>query len=233
MSTVKTELIVGIVAKHDFYLIDAQQRLSHLNVEIKVFKSLTDLDTEINKGTFFDYLFFPHFSQIIPESIHMKFMCIGFHTGDLPLDRGGSPIQHKIIQQQYRTKVSAIKIESKLDAGPIYLQQDIDLNSGNISHILNNLSKICAQMMEQIIVKNLQPTKQKESKALKPRLSESDSNLGLLDFSLQSIYDRIRMVDGFEYPRAYIELGKYRLEFTEANFDGNTLIANCKIRDRN
>jgi hypothetical protein len=58
MSTVKNELIVGIVAKHNFYLIDAQQRLSHLNVEIKVFKSLTDLNNEINKGTFFDYLFF-------------------------------------------------------------------------------------------------------------------------------------------------------------------------------
>ena len=88
-------------------------------------------------------------------------------------------------------------------------------------------------MMEEIIVKNLEPKKQKESKAFKPRLSESDSNLGRLDLNLQSIYDRIRMVDGYEYPRAYIELGEYRLEFTEANFDGKTLVTTCKIRDRN
>ena len=233
MSKVKSKLKVGIIAKHDFYIIDAKQKLSRLNVNIKAFKSLADLNKEIDKGTFYDYLFFPHFSQIIPESIYTNFKCIGFHTGDLPFDRGGSPIQHKIIQQEYRTRVSAIKIEDKIDAGPIYVQANIDLKKGDIAQILKNLSKICAQMMEEIIVKNLEPKKQKESKTFKPRLSESDSNLGRLDLNLQSIYDRIRMVDGYEYPRAYIELGEYRLEFTEANFDGKTLVTTCKIRDRN
>ena len=80
------------------------------------------------------------------------------------------------------------EIENKLDAGPIYVQANIDLKKGDIAQILKNLSKICAQMMEEIIVKNLEPKKQKESKAFKPRLSESDSNLGRLDLNLQSIY---------------------------------------------
>ena len=45
--------------------------------------------------------------------------CIGFHTGDLPGDRGGSPIQHKILRGEYDTFVSAMKLVNEIDAGDL------------------------------------------------------------------------------------------------------------------
>jgi methionyl-tRNA formyltransferase len=40
-----------------------------------------------------DYIFFPHWSYLIPEDIYNRFECVIFHMTDLPFGRGGSPIQ--------------------------------------------------------------------------------------------------------------------------------------------
>ena len=42
------------------------------------------------------YVFFPHWSHIIPEDIHGAFECVIFHMTDLPFGRGGSPLQNLI-----------------------------------------------------------------------------------------------------------------------------------------
>ncbi len=224
--------LIGVIAKYEWYIEDAKSALSTQQIEVKGFSNLKDLNREIAKGANFKYLFFPHFSEIIPKSLYSNFLCIGFHTGDLPKDRGGSPIQHKIINGKYKTKVSAFKIEKEVDGGPIYLQMNIDLSKGDIYEILLKLSKICSSIMGSIITKNLNPKPQKKLLPKKSRLLAEDSNLANLDMSLRSIYDRIRMVDGLDYPRAYLDIGKYRLEFTEGKYHGEEVVAVCKIRKR-
>jgi len=224
--------VIGVIAKHRWYIEDAKLELSSQHVEIKEYSNLDDLNKEIKKGTYFDYLFFPHFSEIIPSALYSNFLCIGFHTGNLPEDRGGSPIQHKIMKGNYKTKVSAFKIEKEIDAGPIYLQKNIDLTEGNIYEILLKLSKICSVMMKEIVIRKLIPKPQKKLLPSKIRLTNENSNLTNLDLSLRSIYDQIRMVDGLDYPRAYLDIGKYRLEFTEGKFDGEEVMTTCKIKER-
>jgi methionyl-tRNA formyltransferase len=62
------------------------------------------------------YVFFPHWSHIIPSAIYENFQCIVFHMTNLPFGRGGSPMQNLISRGIYDTKISAISCVKELDA---------------------------------------------------------------------------------------------------------------------
>ena len=48
--------------------------------------------------------------------------------------------------------------------------------------------------------------------------------------NLKLIFDKIRCVDGLDYPRAFLNLGNKKIEFTKANFDNNKIEANVIIK---
>ena len=53
-----------------------------------------------------------------------------------------------------------------------------------------------------------------------------------LDFEaleLNQIYDFIRMLDGNNYPKAHLNLGKYKLEFSRASYDLEKILCDVKI----
>ena len=85
-------------------------------------------------------IFFIHWSKIIPDYIFKKYLCIQFHTSDLPNFRGGSPIQNQIINNIKRTKITAFKINSIIDGGEICLKKNMDL-SGSAQRIYMNIEK--------------------------------------------------------------------------------------------
>ena len=45
-----------------------------------------------------DYVIMFHWSEILPKKFYEKINCICVHTGNLPKDRGGSPIQNQILK---------------------------------------------------------------------------------------------------------------------------------------
>src|SRR5689334_14815339 len=57
------------------------------------------------------YIFFMHWSWIIPAEIFSRYTCVVFHMTDLPYGRGGSPLQNLIIRGHKETKITAIKVE--------------------------------------------------------------------------------------------------------------------------
>ena len=223
---------IGIVAKHDWYLNDAIKILKRTPHEVLIFKTLKALEEAINSNSNFDYLFFPHISELLSAEIYENFKCVGFHTGDLPLDRGGSPIQNKILTGQYKTHVSAFKITGGIDAGPIYLKSEIDLSEGNIREILQKLSIICSEMILQIVSSDPTPEEQKGLAEIKSRRKASDSLIPNDLNSLRSIYDFIRMLDGLDYPNAHILVGEYIFEFTSAKLTNDNIMTNCVIRKK-
>ena len=79
---------------------------------------------------------------------------------DLPYGRGGSPLQNLIIRNNKSTKISAIKVESGIDTGGIYLKNDLDL-SGTAKDIFDKSSDIIYNMISEIIIKDLKPIQQK------------------------------------------------------------------------
>jgi len=42
-------------------------------------------------------IFFPNWSWKVPKDIVDKYPCVCYHEGDLPIGRGGSPIQNHLI----------------------------------------------------------------------------------------------------------------------------------------
>ena len=78
-------------------------------------------------------IFFIHWSKLINNSIFKKYLCIQFHSSNLPKGRGGSPIQNQILSNIKKTKISAFKVSQSLDAGPICLQENLSLQGNALS----------------------------------------------------------------------------------------------------
>lgn len=171
------------------------------------------------------YIFFPHWSWIIPNEIYENYECILFHMTDLPYGRGGSPLQNLIINKKYNTKISAIKVSKELDEGDIYLKEDFDISKGNAKAIYENASSlIFKKLIPNILKQNIVPKKQEGEVVLFKRRTPEQSNINNLnEISVNSLYDFIRMLDAPNYPKAYIELDNIRIEFTEVIFNNGKL----------
>ena len=175
------------------------------------------------------YVFFPHWSSIIPEEIYSRFECVIFHMTDVPYGRGGSPLQNLIIRGHKETKLSSLRCVKELDAGPIYLKEPLSL-LGSAEEIYMRASALIEKMIQRIITENPHPVAQSgevvEFKRRKP--DEGDwSNARDLD----QVYDMIRMLDADGYPKAFVGVGKYKLEFTRASRTLDGVYADVKIVD--
>jgi methionyl-tRNA formyltransferase len=51
----------------------------------------------------------------------------------------------------------------------------------------------------------------------------------MLDYSINELYNRIRMVDGEGYRRAYLTFADHKIEFSEAKIVNNDLLAKIRI----
>ncbi len=174
------------------------------------------------------YIFFPHWSWIIPKKIYEKYTCVVFHMTDLPYGRGGTPLQNLIVRGIYKTKISAIKAMDGIDSGPVYLKRDLDIRDGSAEEIFRKVSDITFDMIEAIILKNPKPKLQvgKVVEFRRRKVEESRIPDGLMG---RKLYDFIRMLDAPEYPKAFLESDDLRFEFSQAKIDGNTVCARVEI----
>ncbi|MDW2402508.1 hypothetical protein R7042_09880 [Vibrio sp. 1262-1] len=174
------------------------------------------------------YVFFPHWSWIVPEDVLTEFECVCFHMADVPYGRGGSPLQNLIIRGHKDTKLSALRMTNELDAGPVYMKQPLSLE-GAAKDIFLRCSDLTYEMIAKIVDSEPKPKKQSgevlEFKRRTPKQSELPA-----DVSLEKIYDIIRMLDADTYPRAFIKHGDFNIEFSNAELEGdNALTATVKL----
>jgi len=171
------------------------------------------------------YTFFPHWSWIISKDIYSSYESIVFHMTDLPFGRGGSPLQNLIMNEIYNTKISAIKVEEGLDTGDVYLKEPLDISKGSAEDIFIQTSKIIFEkMIPKFLEKELQTIPQTgEITTFKRRTKEQSDITTLQTPDINKIYDFIRMLDAEGYPKAYIDLGNIKIEFSDITNDENTL----------
>ena len=195
------ELKKELENEYSLYLLTNKDELSFENIE------------KINPK----YIFFPHWSWIIPQKIYENYESILFHMTDLPYGRGGSPLQNLITNKIYNTKITAIKVSKELDEGDIYLKEDFDISKGSAKEIYENASNlIFKKLIPNIIKKNIVPKKQEGDIVLFKRRTPEQSNIKTLnDISINNLYDFIRMLDAPSYPKAYIELDNLKIELSE------------------
>tara|TARA_B100000003_G_scaffold205461_1_gene219148 strand:- start:113 stop:1261 length:1149 start_codon:yes stop_codon:yes gene_type:complete len=160
------------------------------------------------------FIFFTHWNWKVPKSIYEGYDCIVFHTSSLPYGRGGSPIQNLIMLNKRSSPVCALRMTEEIDAGPIYDKENISLD-GNIVDIFERVQNAVDNLMYRIINKKNSPKPQKGIPTIFKRRDESDSEIKSNE-DIKNIYNRIRCVDGFNYPRAFIDYGNNRLHFSKS-----------------
>ena len=163
------------------------------------------------------YIFFPHWSFMVPIEILDKYECVCFHMTDLPFGRGGSPLQNLISKGFIETKITALRMTKELDAGPIYLKKKMKLE-GRAETIYKKASTIIFKMIENIVLTSPRPTKQRGKVVNFKRRKAEDSKIKNIS-SIERMYDFIRMLDAPGYPHAFLETKEYKFVFKNARLD--------------
>jgi methionyl-tRNA formyltransferase len=174
------------------------------------------------------FVFFPHWSHIVPNEILNITTCVCFHEADLPYGRGGSPLQNLISLGHRETVVTALKMSEELDAGPIYLKRPISLE-GLAEEIFLRTAYVVAEMIKVIITENPIPFEQVGKPTLFKRRKPSESIIPEDKDNLIELYDHIRMLDAEGYPKAFLESGGFRFEISRPALKTSEILADVRI----
>ena len=116
--------------------------------------SKLDNDWEYFKSLTFDLAIVVAYGQIILKNF-LEIPEHGFlniHASILPKWRGAAPIQRSIMEQDTFTGISIMQIEEQLDAGPVLIKQEIELNENSTrGQVEQNLSEIGADKILEAI----------------------------------------------------------------------------------
>lgn len=222
-----------VIATHKSWNIENAEKMQEKyknEHEIKLITQREELDSEMLEKFFPDYIFFPHWSYIIPAKVYERFNCVVFHMTDLPFGRGGSPLQNLIVRGMHETMLSAIKVVKNLDAGPVYLKKQLSLDGSAQEIFLRASTLIFEEMMPQFFCGTLTPIPQQGEPTFFKRRTPEQSELKDT-LNLEQIYDYIRMLDAEGYPNAYIRMGKYKLTFQNASLEDNAVRASVTIME--
>ena len=206
-----------IAGKHEWNYKDFREQLKAPENEWGYVRTSAELEQILSEPeNTIEYIFFLHWSEIVPTYILQATNCVCFHMTDVPYGRGGSPLQNLIARGHRSTKITALRMTSELDAGPVYLKKELSLEGSTAEEIYQRASKLSCEMALQIAQQNLSP-KEQTGTAIKfkrrtPEQSQIEGNLTLLQ-----VFDQIRMLDAEGYPKAFIEIEGLRLEFSRAS----------------
>ena len=175
------------------------------------------------------WIFVPHWSHLIPESIWGPWATVIFHMTDLPYGRGGSPLQNLIQRGHSSTMLKALRCGAGLDNGNIYLKQPLSLH-GTAEEIFLRADSLIEQMIERIVLEEPMATPQQGEPVLFSRRKPAQSNLASCpEGDLNAWYDQIRMLDAEGYPHAFLEIHGMRLELRRVCQRNDGLHADVRI----
>ncbi len=176
------------------------------------------------------FIFFPHWSHLIPAAIYERWECVIFHMTDLPFGRGGSPLQNLIARGISETRISALKCVEAVDAGPVYLKAPLSLY-GTAHEIFLRATDTIEDLIVRLLHEPIVPQAQNGEPTIFRRRTRKDGDIAELT-TLKKIHDRIRMLDADGYPSAYLEVGEWCFEFSRASLRGDEIRADVRISRR-
>lgn len=203
------------------------ERLQHLPGEWHFISSPDDLSLARIEQLNPSILFFLHWSWKVPEAIFSRFECVCFHMTDVPYGRGGSPLQNLIIRGHRETRLSALRMNAAMDAGPVYLKRPLSLEGG-AEEIFLRANELSADMIEEILRTHPQPVEQEGPIVVFPR-RRPDESRAPSQLSLAQLHDFIRMLDADGYPAAFLDYGDYRLELSRSSLQDGRIHADVTI----
>ena len=168
-----------------------------------------------------DIIFFLGWSWIISDDIIQKYKCICLHPSPLPKYRGGSPIQHQIINGENLSAVTFFRMTDELDAGTILYSEYFSLK-GNLKNIFSRIIPLGTSGIFHILTSNMEEQTQDESQAtFYKRRKPEDSEILIEDFkkhTAKELYNKIRALQD-PYPNAYIKCKDKKLFIQTSQYE--------------
>ena len=171
-----------------------------------------------------DWIFFFHWSEIVDKIFYNEYKCVVIHTGILPKDRGGSPIQNQILDGRKITNVNALVMQDPVDSGHVYCSEQITLQ-GNLNDIWDSIAEAATRVIYKCVKINPIPWPQEGEESTYKRKLDNELKLD----TLESIYDQIRMLDGDGYPQTTFTVGNFNMKFSRAKLSEGEILADVKI----
>lgn len=167
-------------------------------------------------------VFLYSWSYIIKKEILDKFICLCLHPSILPLNRGGTPIQHQLINGEINSGITIFKMSEKIDAGDIYRQAVMSM-IGDVNDIFSRMANLGIILTKDIVTDHIngelvfRPQKNlKDSQVLKRRKPDQ-SEIFIKDFR-KTNYDKVyNLVRGLldPYPNVFIKTRDYIIYIQE------------------
>ena len=161
------------------------------------------------------------YGKILPSSLlNLKdILFINIHASLLPRWRGAAPIQRAIMNMDSETGISIMKIEPKLDSGPVMLQSKIKIHPNfNYEELSKEMSKRGAKLileaLELIEVNKAEFKSQDESEiSYAKKISKTEAKINWREDAI-NIIAKIKALN--PNPGCWFELDGSRIKITKA-----------------
>lgn len=161
----------------------------------------------------FDLTFFVGWSDMVPEEYYSKRLSLVLHPSPLPRYRGGSPIQHQIMQGETVSAVTLFKLDAAypgVDTGPIAWQMGYSLE-GYLPEILDRIAVVGARGVLDCITAFAEgrlvfvPQDKHAPFSVHPRRTPGMSEITTteLGWAAEALYNKVRALQ-HPYPEAFI-----------------------------
>ncbi len=174
------------------------------------------------------FVFFPHWSHIVPDAYLEAHECVCFHMTDVPYGRGGSPLQNLIARGHEETVLTALRMTPEIDAGPVYLKRSLRLD-GTAEEIFRRAADLSMAMIQDIIKMEIEPSPQQGEPTVFKRRKPAQSRVPEVA-DLRGLFDHIRMLDAPGYPHAFIDYGDWTAQITDAKLDSDAVEARIRFQ---
>lgn len=160
-----------------------------------------------------------HIIDLIPKGI------INIHPSLLPKHRGPTPIESVIRHGETHTGVTIMQLSAKMDAGPVFVQQSVDvpptIGKVELSSQLQLLGvQLLIDNLPAILNGSLSTTPQDDASATYDQLIKKSD--GLLDFN-KSALELEREIRAYAiWPRSRTTIGKTEVVITSAHMSDGT-----------
>ncbi len=203
----KAEITTVITSKHDKDI----SKLASIN-DIGVVRFEKEWDLIKEELAKVDYALVASFGVIIPDEI-LQIPNYGFfniHPSLLPRHRGPAPVIAEIFSEDEKGGVSVIKLDEKMDHGPLLAQQIVSSTPEETAHEIYKKrfqvgSQILVESIPKYISEGIELKEQDHTKATySKKLDKSD---GFIDLSKQySTKKLVKMIRAYTpWPRVYFD----------------------------
>jgi len=159
----------------------------------------------------FEVVFILSYFRIVPAQylrLHKHNLVV--HESDLPNGRGWAPLFWQILEGKNRIPVVLIEATDKIDEGPIYIRDHIELNGVELHHELRKKQaekalEMCIRFIDEYDY--LKPIPQEGIATTYRKRNPSDSELDP-DKTIRNQFNLLRIVSNEEFPAFFSVDGK-------------------------